>query len=323
MKVLFVASGNSKSIGSPIVLAQGESLKFQDIAVDYYFVRGKGMFGYLNNVKPLTRILKSTHYDIIHAHYGLTGIIALIARKKQKLLVSFMGDDIIGTNKNNGSVTIGSKLFAKINTILAKHFYDFSIVKTKEMLDKINSPNTCVIPNGVNNNVFVPIDKQIAREITNINANKFIVIFVGNPIRTEKNFQLAFKAVKIINSPKVELITLYDKNQTELVNYYNSADLLVLTSYHEGSPNVIKEAMSCNCPIVSTDVGDVRWIMGDTEGCYLTSFDPKDVAEKISLAIRFSETTVRTSGRQRILDLGLDSATVAKRLIEVYNKVLN
>ena len=96
-------------------------------------------------------------------------------------------------------------------------------------------------------------------------------------------------------------------------------ELVILTSLWEGSPNVIKEAMACNCPIVSTNVGDVRWVIGDTEGCYITSFDPEDVAEKIKLALEFGK---RTNGRDRIIELGLDSETIAKRLIDIYSKVL-
>ena len=79
--------------------------------------------------------------------------------------------------------------------------------------------------------------------------------------------------------------------------------------------------MACNCPIVTTDVGDVLWLLGDTEGCYITSFEPADVADKIKKAIEFSQIKGRTNGRNQIIDLGLDSESVARRVVEVYNKV--
>jgi glycosyltransferase involved in cell wall biosynthesis len=104
--------------------------------------------------------------------------------------------------------------------------------------------------------------------------------------------------------------------------YYNAVDVILLTSLHEGSPNVVKEAMACNCPVVSTDVGDVRWLFGDTPGYFITSFDYKDVVEKIKLAINFREKYYQTKGRERIIDLGLDSGTVAGRIIDVYRQVL-
>ena len=80
--------------------------------------------------------------------------------------------------------------------------------------------------------------------------------------------------------------------------------------------------MACNCPIVSTDVGDVRWVIGNTEGCYKCSYEPGDVAEKIKMALEFARTKGRTKGRQRIIELGLDSESIAKRIVEVYESVI-
>jgi teichuronic acid biosynthesis glycosyltransferase TuaC len=95
-----------------------------------------------------------------------------------------------------------------------------------------------------------------------------------------------------------------------------------VTSFSEGSPLVIKEAMACNCTIVSTNVGDVEWVLGDTEGCYIAVFDAKDVAKKLKLAIEFREEHQYTNGRNRITELGLDSETIAGRIMEVYKKVI-
>ena len=75
--------------------------------------------------------------------------------------------------------------------------------------------------------------------------------------------------------------------------------------------------MACNCPIVSTEVGDVRWVIGNTEGCYIASFEYEDFAKKIRMAINFAK---RTSGRERIIELDLDSEKVALQLIKVYRR---
>jgi teichuronic acid biosynthesis glycosyltransferase TuaC len=125
-----------------------------------------------------------------------------------------------------------------------------------------------------------------------------------------------------LNDKNTMLIPLFSISQALLVDYYNASDVMVLPSYHEGSPNVIKEAMACNCPIVATDVGDVKWVLGDTEGCYIAGFEPDDFAEKLRLALGFAETKGKTSGRYRILELGLDSDTIAKKIVVVYESVL-
>jgi teichuronic acid biosynthesis glycosyltransferase TuaC len=322
VKVLFISSGNSQNGVSQIIKAQGESLREQNIEVNYFLINGKGFFGYVRNIIILREYLSTRKYDLIHAHYGLAGIVALLAIKKNKLVVSFMGDDIMGSNNPDGSLTIMSLNISKLNSFLAKSFYDFVIVKSIEMHKQIQKENSYLIPNGVNISIFKPTDKSTSRKILKIDHNKKIVLFVSNPERVEKNFSLAQKALRRLNIPDTELITVYNKSQTELIDYYNAADVSVLTSFHEGSPNVIKEAMACNCPIVSTDVGDVSWVLGNTEGCYIAGFDPKNFAGKLKQALAFASKIGRTKGRDRIIELGLDSETVAKRIIGVYERVL-
>jgi glycosyltransferase involved in cell wall biosynthesis len=107
---------------------------------------------------------------------------------------------------------------------------------------------------------------------------------------------------------------LYDTPNSEIPYYLNAADLLLVTSYREGSVNVVKEAMACNCPIVSTDVGDVRWVMSGTEGCYISAQDHESVAGNIKKALAFGK---RTNGRDRILELGLDSVSTAQKIIDI------
>jgi len=127
----------------------------------------------------------------------------------------------------------------------------------------------------------------------------------------------------LLNDSQVELIILNGINHVEIPKYLNSADVLLVTSLWEGSPNIIKEAMACNCPIVSTNVGDVEWVIGNTEGCYLTTFNPQDVAKKIKLALQYAKEKGRTRGRDRIIELGLESEIVARKLINVYEGVLD
>ena len=76
--------------------------------------------------------------------------------------------------------------------------------------------------------------------------------------------------------------------------------------------------MACNCPIVSTDVGDVREVIGKTEGCYICSYAPEDVAEKINMSLYFGK---RTNGRDNIRHLEIN--VIPKRIIDVYKEVIN
>ncbi len=322
MKVLFVSSGNKNGTPGPIVSAQAESVESLGVSVCQFTIKKKGLMGYLVESHNLRKFLQKDKFDLIHAHYGLSAISSLLARRKEMLVVSFMGDDLVGSNKKDGSVTIISLFLARMNAMFAKWFYNHSIVKSEEMHRKLNTSNISLIPNGVDINIFHQKSKNEVRDIFGFKESEKIILFVSNPTRIEKNFNLAKDSVAALNAELIHLIPLSGINQLDLVDYYSAADAMVLTSFHEGSPNVIKEAMACNCPIVSTWVGDVEWVMGDTEGCYLASFDPADFAQKLKLALKFAQEKGRTKGRERIIELGLDSATVAKRITEVYQIVL-
>ncbi len=323
MKILFVSSGKKNNQPGPIISSQAESLEKQHLDVQHFTINEKGITGYLKECSRLLHLLKLKKFDIIHAHYGLTAIVCLLARRREKLVVSFMGDDLVGSNREDGSITRKSLLLAKLNAMFARWFFDYSIVKSREMLSCIRTHKVSLIPNGVDTELFWPGDKTEARNKLGIELSEKVAIFVSKTDRAEKNYKLAQQAVELISKPNLQLIPVSGIIQSEIVNYYNAADLVLLTSFHEGSPNIIKEAMVCNCTVVSTDVGDVKWLLGDTEGCYIASFNPKDFGEKIKMALEFSAIKGRTTGRKRIIQLGLDAETVARKIIDVYKKVLD
>jgi teichuronic acid biosynthesis glycosyltransferase TuaC len=322
MKILFVSSGTSKEGISPLVYKQGESLREQGVDIHYFKISGKGFLGYFRHIFKLKRHLSKNSYDLIHAHYGLSGLVAVFAKqKKQKMVISFMGTDLLGNRNRKGRTTITGNLLVRVNQRLAKHA-DFVIVKSKQMAHRINCRNKSVISNGVDLSEFYQIDRSSAMEKLGWNKESKHLFFMADPTRPEKNFPLVRDAFRKLMSQGIELHVFENISASDVIYYYNASDVCVLTSFHEGSPNVIKEAMACNCPIVSTGVGDVTDIFGNTEGCNISSFDHNDLTLKIKETITFSLGKGKTNGRNRIIDLGLDSGTVAKKIIKVYEQVL-
>jgi len=251
---------------------------------------------------------------VIHSHYSLSAMAATIALffiSYRTHVVSLMGSD--------AQLTIIYKYAVKIFNCL---IWAKTIVKSKQMLTNAGIKNALIIPNGVDIHKIEKIERK-SLTIHNYNSNrthKKTILFAADPGRESKNYTLAENAMKEINAT---LRVVYNKTHEKILSEILHADVVLLTSRWEGSPNIVKEAMACNCPIVATDVGDVRWLFGDEPGHYITSFDPEDVAEKIKQALEFSAKYGRTNGRQRIIELGLDSETVAKRIIGVYQEVLN
>lgn len=305
MKVLFVSSGRLGDT-SPLVKNQGQSLINKGVIVDFYIIEAGGIWGYLKTIPKLRRKIKEGKYDIVHAHYSFSAFAASLAGSFP-LVVSLMGSDVYMSTFWRWCVLVFYYLR-----------WNATIVKTKQMKEMFKIPKLHIIPNGVNMERYTLMEQKDAREKIKYLSNKKLVVFIADPSRPEKNYALAQQVVDALNTPEIELMPVYDISNEQIPYYLNAADVLLLTSKWEGSVNVIKEALACNLPIVSTDVGDVRFNIAGVDGCYVCNQDVNDLAEKLSLVISFG---MRTQGRQRIVELGLDSDTIADKLIGVYNSL--
>jgi len=305
MKVLFVSSGNNKFGVSPIIKNQGESLKKEGIEVEYFTIKGKGVKGYLKASQELRKHLKINSYDIIHAHYWLSGITATLAGAKP-LVVSLMGDDVKA-----------KAWFRWIIFIFYKLFWDKTIVKSQDMYESFNQKGVEVISNGVDLDRFKPIDKEEALKRLGWSSEKKHILFTANPDRYVKNFPFAKRAFEFINNGTMELHYLKNISNEEVVYYYNAADVVIMTSHWEGSPNAIKEALACNAVVVSRDVGDIKELLKEVKGCHVVKGDEKDFGEYILKAIAFNNNS---NGRENIAHLS--SSNVAKRVIKLYKELI-
>ena len=102
MIVLFVSSGNSHYGIVPFIKSQGESLRQEGVDVEYFTVKGKGIKGYIRNITPLRTYIKQTKFDIIHAHYGLIGLLCVLAFPGIPIVLSVMGSDAYGSFNDKG-----------------------------------------------------------------------------------------------------------------------------------------------------------------------------------------------------------------------------
>jgi teichuronic acid biosynthesis glycosyltransferase TuaC len=318
VRVLFVCREILFYGVSPIMARQAEGLVKSGVEVDYFTIKGKGFLAYFKAIPALKHFLKTNkQFDILHAHYGLCGLAVTFAAKKEKTIISFMGSELIG---DPFPVKVIQNLVLRLINNRCIRKFDSIIVKSRKMSQALKGKAHHVIPNGVCLEDFYPTDKIQARKTLGYNEEKKLVIFIADPPgRPEKNFELADSAMKLVNDPGIELKCLCSLTKETLNLYYSAADMLLLTSLHEGSPNVIKEAMACGCPLVSTDVGDVRENISGVDGCYVCTFDPHDVAAKIKTAVNFG----KTEGRRKLLQMGLDTGSTNARLKEVYQKLIN
>ncbi|MEA4986423.1 MAG: glycosyltransferase [Paludibacter sp.] len=301
MKVLFVCSKNSGGI-SPFVSEQADALSIAGVQVVIFTIIGKGLIGYLGNLKRLKKTINDFQPDIVHAHYGLTGLLANFQRKVP-VVTTFHGCDI-----NRFSL----RLFSYVPLL----FSAFNIFVSAAQVKKVRyiARKHLVVPCGVDFNVFKPVDKTNARMQLGWNTDKKYVLFSSGFDRPEKNAQLAKDALSLM--PDVELVELKGFSRTEVVLAMNAADAGLLTSFREGSPMFIKEMMACKRPVVSTNVGDVEEQLSGLKGCFIVPFDTRAVVNALKEAMTYESVEVEAARYQQI-----DNQYVASRLIRIYSKI--
>ena len=325
MKILIVASDKGGHF-VPFIEEQIAALQSCGIELLRYGITGKGIWGYLRCLPALKRAIKQHRPDLIHAHYGLSGLLANLQRRVP-VITTYHGSDI---NKPN------VLRFSKIAMRLSAH----NIFVSQRNVTLALSPNSLItsrlkkrytlLPCGVN--IPQPWSEMQTQRMEQLTLNQWVqekltagvkhVLFAGAFNNAVKDPELAKAAInELVNEgANVDLIELkgYNRDQVNVLMY--NCDVLLMTSKTEGSPQVIKEAMVCGCPIVSVDVGDVAERTNGVEGCYVVSSrEPAAIAEALQKALVFQG---KTNGRKRILEMGLSNEQVAKRLIAVYQSLV-
>ena len=322
MKLLFVVSGNVQPFTvAPFVKAQGDAIIEKGAHLSYFRIEGRGVKNYFKSIFYLRRHLKNNKVDLIHAHYSLAGWVAVMASRKIPIVLSLMGDDAQGAFIGVKKVKFSSRFFILL-TWLVQPFVK-AIISKSSGLEKIvyRKKISYIIPNGVQLNKFIASEAGF-RSCLGLKKEMKYVLFLGSPEDINKNYSLARDAIRILDRNEVQLISVYKESQESVNKYLNSVDVFVSCSFAEGSANVVKEAMACNCPMVVTNAGDAAWVIGNEPGCFISSYEPAQFARNIARALDYSQKYRRTNGRKRISDLGLDSDSVVERLMAVYRKVL-
>ena len=273
------------------------------VVCQFFGVRQKGVLGYLKQLPELRRVIKAFQPDIVHAHYGLSGVLANL-QQNVPVVTTYHGSDI------NSPEVLRLSRFAirhsRFNIFVSQHNVETAHPKKDYAL----------IPCGINLEDYPIVDKVEARKEMGLSLDGKYVLFAGafdNPV---KNAPLAKAAVALL--PDVELLELkgYTRHQVELL--MQAADAFLMTSFTEGSPQVIKEALACGCPIVSVDVGDVKERVSGVEGCFVVASEVQLIADALRKAIAFDG---KTKGRDVILRDGLTNTQIADAILRVYNSI--
>jgi len=297
---------------------QAEFLRAAGVHVDVFHFKGERRpWNYLLAWFRARRRLASGRYDLVHAQFGQSGLLAL--PKTLPMVVTYRGSDLLGIVGQGGKHTRAGRFLQWMTRRVAKRA-DAVIVVSEHMKHHLppGVPAT-VLPSGLDLALFRPIPQDVARTHLGLAPDRRLVLFAGNPAVPRKRYELARRAVELVaGTPAAELIVAWAVPHTDMPYLMSACDALVFTSMQEGSPNVVKEALACNLPVVSVAVGDVRDRLRGIDGCELCA---DDRAETIAAALeRVLARGQRIAGRERVVQL--DETALTRQVIELYHTVL-
>jgi glycosyltransferase involved in cell wall biosynthesis len=237
--------------------------------------------------KGISEAVDAFKPDVIHVMYG--GVMAdQIVRHHHvcPIVVTFRGSDLLGENLSGWMRKIVSH-YGVICSRRAAHEADGVVVVARHLIGALNGTakpeKIRVIPSGIDLNRFKPMDSLACKNKLGWKLESFHVVFAsssGDPVKRPRLAQAAVEHSKRLGCPaEFHFITGIPSSEVPL--WMNAADALLMTSLHEGSPNVVKEALACGLPVVSVEVGDVVEQINGMEGCHLSAPEPAALASQL------------------------------------------
>ena len=307
MNVLVITNmypSKSRPYSGIFVKEQVDELLKQGINIDLLFIdTTNGKQSYFTSIFEMWKRIRKNKYDLIHAHYVHSGWIARL-QFKLPVVVTSHGSDTLG---HEGWFL--KKLYPWVNAVT---------ITSKQNQMRIGLPDTYILPCGVDTTVFKYSDKDTARKELGWDVSKKIMLYVGrnSPL---KRLDILQDCHNIISNEidNTELILATNVEHDKMPLYMSAADVFVFASETEGSPVVIKEAIACDLPIVSVDVGDVPEMIDNIENCYICERTPESMAYFVT---RIFENCPRSNGHDFLERISNEN--IAKRLIDIYENVL-
>lgn len=323
LKVLFVTSmwpDDVRPWYGPFVKRQADSLEALGVKIDALPIRGyAGRGAYGEAAAAVARLNRHCPYDVVHAHYGHAGLVARL-QFRAPLVVTYWGSDLLGTPRSEGGITLKTRIEAAVFRQLAP-VCAATMTQSVQMEGRL--PLSCrsrnhVIPAGIDLERFKPLGRDDARGQLGWDPTRKVALFAANPDLSTKNFPLAQEVCGRLseNGHPVDLRVAWGVDPDLIPVWMSAADALLFPSRSEGSPNVIKEAMAAELPIVSTPVGDVEERLRGVPGCFVRPSDPEELADALVAALAHGRTP---EARTAVAPLGMRA--IGERVVSVYESV--
>lgn len=306
---------NETPYAGVFIKRQVDFLKKRGIGVTVFHINGKGkIINYIKACFSVRRLSRSEKFNLVHAQWGHSAFLGLCTGLP--MAITYRGSDLMGIFKSNRLTFAGRFIiwFSKTVAYRARCL----IFVSKGLADRIliNKPKF-IIPSGLDLNKISLRDKALLRKELNLPLDKKIIIFPNNPNRTVKRYQLFADTINYLNREDISGHVVHGVEHEQLLKHLMASDFLLFTSKSEGSPNIIKEALACNLPIVSVNVGDIKDRISSIEGCFVVEEDtPHVLAQALTRALNYNYNGYNS--RKFVEDLNEDS--LISKLIDIYSK---
>jgi len=278
---------------------------------------------YLKAIGRVRRAVRTGRYDLVHAYYGLCGFVAS-CQTRIPFIVTYCGSDLNPGFAGRERALLRSLAVIALGQAAALRARA-CIVRSREMMGRLlwrrAREQGRIVVSGIDLELFRPRDRSEARRHLGWKERRPVALFVCSDaaLPAVKRPELARAVMGEVRKalPEVELKIVAGRPQEELPDYYNAADVLLLTSANEGSPNVVKEALACNLPVVSTRVGDVEDLLAGLKHCHVCEADPVMLASRVVEAL---ESRERTGSRERMACYSLE--VTSRAILDTYREVL-
>jgi glycosyltransferase involved in cell wall biosynthesis len=320
------------------VQSQVESLRAQGVECSVFYVNGRGsLLRYISAYFRLLWHLLTHRYELLHAHHALSGILlwmtcaplftpSILSYQNEVkrewgwgtfyLLAPFFRRIIFKSAPSSAPVALAPVAPAPASPSLSPSAFP--------IFGKCYCKKVRVIPNGCDSSMFVPIPQSEAKQCLGLEEEKQYILFIDSNLRArhqkrEDRFDAVLSHLKT-KYPRVEPLKLRSVAPEKMPLYFNAAEMYLLCSDYEGSPNAVKECLMCNRPVVATPVGDLPYLSQHCPACVVADFSE----EGLGAATEKILTKERGEGASRdvLLSLGYGLESTAQKLLGLYQEIL-
>jgi glycosyltransferase involved in cell wall biosynthesis len=294
-----------------------EALAGLGVPVDVLYVRGYAS-GKAYPLAAVWFLLSSVawrgRYRIVHVHTGEAGLAARF-HVGTPMLITYAGDDLLGDRDESGALRTSARIRRGV-VRLHSRLFSGTITQSAAMERALPAARRSVnhiVPTGVYGDAFAPIDRAEARGLLGWGDEPVALFAATKPFSPAKRLGLAREAAERAGV-RLEVAAGVPPERMPLL--MNAADCLLVTSAVEGSPNVVKEALMCNLPVIATEVGDIPERLSGVEPSWLCPPDAGALASALSECVALGR---RSNGREAAA--AFEQTAIARRVLAVHEEL--